>query len=157
LWVRTPFMTRCTRYNIMWSSLSGPTTGRWFSPSTPTSSTNKNDRHDITEILLKVALNTINQPYHLTIIYNYYTWTRSIWGFMEQSTTILNEAKFKCSNCFITYGSILLLILKFYENFEISETFWKFYHFEYRYFFKSYEIFESFEILWKFRKKKLKF
>ena len=22
LWVRTPFMTRCTRYNIMWSSLS---------------------------------------------------------------------------------------------------------------------------------------
>jgi hypothetical protein len=36
--------------------------------------------------------------------------------------------KFKCSNCFITYGSILLLILKFYENFE---TFWKFYHFEF--------------------------
>ena len=29
-----------------------------FSPGTPVSSTNKND-HDITEILLKVALNTI--------------------------------------------------------------------------------------------------
>ena len=28
---------------------------------TPVSSTNKTDRHDITEILLKVALNTINQ------------------------------------------------------------------------------------------------
>jgi hypothetical protein len=27
---------------------------------TPVSSTNKTDRHDITEILLKVALNTIN-------------------------------------------------------------------------------------------------
>jgi hypothetical protein len=26
------------------------------------SSTNKTDHHDITEILLKVALNTINQP-----------------------------------------------------------------------------------------------
>jgi hypothetical protein len=26
------------------------------------SSTNKTDRHDIAEILLKVALNTINQP-----------------------------------------------------------------------------------------------
>jgi hypothetical protein len=26
-------------------------------------STNKTDRHDITEILLKVVLNTINQPY----------------------------------------------------------------------------------------------
>jgi hypothetical protein len=30
----------------------------WFSPGTPVSSTNKTDRHDITEILLKVALNT---------------------------------------------------------------------------------------------------
>jgi hypothetical protein len=34
-------------------------TGRWFSPCTLVSSTNKSDRHDITEILLKVALNTI--------------------------------------------------------------------------------------------------
>ena len=31
----------------------------WFSQSTPLSSTNKTDRHDITEILLKVASNTI--------------------------------------------------------------------------------------------------
>jgi hypothetical protein len=29
-----------------------------FSPGTPVSSTNKTDCHDITEILLKVALNT---------------------------------------------------------------------------------------------------
>jgi hypothetical protein len=29
-------------------------------PGTPVSSTNKTDRHDITEILLKVTLNTIN-------------------------------------------------------------------------------------------------
>jgi hypothetical protein len=36
-------------------------TGRGFSPSPPVSSTNKTDRHDITEILLKGALNTINQ------------------------------------------------------------------------------------------------
>jgi len=34
-------------------------TGRWFSPGTPVSSTNKTD--EITEILLKVALNTIKQ------------------------------------------------------------------------------------------------
>jgi hypothetical protein len=33
----------------------------WFSSGTPVSSTNKTDRHDIAEILLKVALNTINQ------------------------------------------------------------------------------------------------
>jgi hypothetical protein len=37
-------------------------TDRWFSPHTLVSSTNKTDRHDITEILLKVAFNTINQP-----------------------------------------------------------------------------------------------
>ena len=39
-------------------------TGRWFCPGTPMSSTNKTDRHDI---LLKVALNTIN--------YNLNPWT----------------------------------------------------------------------------------
>jgi hypothetical protein len=31
-----------------------------FFAGTPVSSTNKTDRHDLTEILLKVALNTIN-------------------------------------------------------------------------------------------------
>ena len=34
--------------------------GRWFSPGTTGSSTYKTDHHDITEILLKVALNTNN-------------------------------------------------------------------------------------------------
>jgi len=32
--------------------------GRWFSPGTPASSATKTGRHDIAEILLKVALNT---------------------------------------------------------------------------------------------------
>jgi hypothetical protein len=35
--------------------------GRWVSPGTPVSSNNKTDRHDITEILLKVVLITIKQ------------------------------------------------------------------------------------------------
>jgi hypothetical protein len=35
-------------------------TNQSFSPGTPVFSTIKNDRHDITEILLKVALSTIN-------------------------------------------------------------------------------------------------
>jgi hypothetical protein len=38
-------------------------TGLWFSPGTPVSSTYKTDRHDITEILLKLTLNNI----HLTL------------------------------------------------------------------------------------------
>jgi hypothetical protein len=51
--------------------------GRWFSMGTPVPSTNKADRHDIIEILLKVALNTITlyklwklvEKYLLTVIY----------------------------------------------------------------------------------------
>jgi len=35
---------------------------QWFSPGTPVSSTNKTDRHDITEILLEVALKTMPYP-----------------------------------------------------------------------------------------------
>jgi hypothetical protein len=35
--------------------------GRWFSPGTLASSTTKTDRHDIAEVLLKVALHTKNQ------------------------------------------------------------------------------------------------
>ena len=36
-------------------------TDRWFSPDPQVSSTNKTDGHDVTEILLKVILNTIKQ------------------------------------------------------------------------------------------------
>ena len=64
LWVRILLMAKFTRYNIIrirtlydkvyqWLA-----TIRWFSPGTPVSFTNKTDRHDITEILLKVASNT---------------------------------------------------------------------------------------------------
>ena len=43
--------------------------GRWFSPGIPASSTTKTGRHDIAEILLKVALSTkksINQSISIT-------------------------------------------------------------------------------------------
>jgi hypothetical protein len=47
-------------------------TGRWFSPSTLFSSTNKTDRHEITEILLIVALNTITlTPWKFTLVNNF--------------------------------------------------------------------------------------
>jgi len=60
LWVRISIRTRCTTLcdNVcQWLA-----TDRWFSLGSPVSSTNKTDRHDITEILLKVALNITNQP-----------------------------------------------------------------------------------------------
>jgi hypothetical protein len=51
--------------------------GRWFSPCIPASSTTKTGRHDIAEILLKVALTTINQlnqikPYYKIQLYIVY-------------------------------------------------------------------------------------
>ena len=43
--------------------------GRYFSPGTPGSSTNKTDHPDITEILLKVALNTINLTLYVCLYF----------------------------------------------------------------------------------------
>jgi hypothetical protein len=43
------------------------THGRLFSPGAPVSSTTRTIRHDIVEILLKVALNTINQSLNQNI------------------------------------------------------------------------------------------
>jgi len=40
--------------------------GRWVSPHFPVSSTNKADCHDMTEILLKMALNTITKTQCIT-------------------------------------------------------------------------------------------
>ena len=45
-------------------------TGWWFSPGTQVSSTNKTDRHDITGILLIVALNTINPLICVIFLFN---------------------------------------------------------------------------------------
>jgi hypothetical protein len=60
LWVGIPL-----RWVVLDTTLCGNVcqwlaTGRWFSAGTPVSSTNKTDCHNMTEILLKVALNTIN-------------------------------------------------------------------------------------------------
>jgi hypothetical protein len=43
-----------------------------FSPGPPLSSTNKTDHHDITEILLKVVLNTIKQTNKTIFFFNHF-------------------------------------------------------------------------------------
>ena len=58
LWVRISIKARYTLCDKVWQWLA---TGRWFSTGPSVSSTNKTDRHEITEILLKVTLNTIKQ------------------------------------------------------------------------------------------------
>jgi len=66
LWVRTPLRRGVHDTTLCDKVCQLLATGRWFSSGTPVSSTNKTDRHDITEILLKVALSTIkpNQTNH---------------------------------------------------------------------------------------------
>ena len=68
LWVRISIKARCTTLrDIVCHWLAKR---RWFSPDLPVSSTNKTDRHDITEILLKVALITTqqtNKQYYIMI------------------------------------------------------------------------------------------
>ena len=69
LWVQISIRARCTTLCdkvCQWLA-----TGRWFSPGPPVSSTNKTDRHDITKILLKVALNPIKQTNKQTNKYLY--------------------------------------------------------------------------------------
>jgi hypothetical protein len=54
LWSHIPYDFHCHKV-CQWLAA-----GRWFSSGTQVSYTNKIDRHDITEILLKVVLDTIN-------------------------------------------------------------------------------------------------
>ena len=94
-----PAQTRCTRYHIMWSSLT-VTCGMsvvfyGYSGFLP----NKTVRHDITEILLKVALNTITLIIlHLKYISRYFH-LDTLWFMYINSNYILlfsvNDSKYK--------------------------------------------------------------
>ena len=60
LWVRIPLRRGVPVQNTLCDKVcQWLAAGMWFSPGTLVSSTNKTGRHNITEILLKVALNTI--------------------------------------------------------------------------------------------------
>jgi hypothetical protein len=56
-------------------------TGWWFSPGTPISSTNKTDRHDITEILLTYTENNLFP--HLTISPSQFSFALEILDLMK--------------------------------------------------------------------------
>ena len=90
LWVWILIMVKCTQYKIMWYNL--------FRSGTPVSSTNKTDHHDITEILLKVALSTI-------------TLTLNLW---------MMQLKIYFFLFFSDYW-----IRKFNENHKTNERFWQ--------------------------------
>ena len=106
LWVWISIRARCTTLCdkvCQWLA-----TGRWFSP---VSSTNKTDHHDITEILLKVALNTSTKPSHRSK-WNINTaakvYTKS--SIIDAPSWYLNELQKEL----LLVGSILLIFFVFY-------------------------------------------
>jgi hypothetical protein len=72
--------------------------GWWFSPGIPASSTTKTGRHDIAEILLKVALNTKNQINHI-LLSNRFTMSGD--GYLRNNFN-------KCENKFAKLSILLL-------------------------------------------------
>ena len=80
LWVRIPLRQGVLDTTLFDKVCKWLATGWWFSPGTLISSINKADRHNITEILLKVALNiiTLTPTYALLYINNQgYIWKLS--------------------------------------------------------------------------------
>ena len=75
------------------------TTGRCFSPGTPVSSTNKTDSHDITEILLEVALSTkktqINWDFTVDICIFHYALLNETWLWTYALSTIHYQLRFE--------------------------------------------------------------
>ena len=65
MWVRMPLRLCVLDTTLCDKVYQWLPTGRWFSPGTPVSSINKTDRHDITAILLKVALYNTIHPWRL--------------------------------------------------------------------------------------------
>jgi hypothetical protein len=73
----------------------GLATGRWFSPGTPVSSTNNTDRHDIAEILLKVALNIgcIAKTVIYYLAFQHFAFAKSIETSNRLRTTLQNPTR----------------------------------------------------------------
>ena len=119
LWVRLRFRRGLFNTIFCEKVCQWLTTGWWFSLGILVSSTNKTDRHDITEILLKVALNTINQS-----IFNFELLLQISDGVLSklipssvkpskfitvQQTTIASSLKI---NCLFSWTDFCLFMLK---------------------------------------------
>jgi hypothetical protein len=76
----------------------------WFSPGTLVSSTNKTGRHDITEILLKVALIKHNNPTSVYLLtwFNFMTMTVPILKYTDHSYE-MESVEIKPVNTMITF------------------------------------------------------
>jgi hypothetical protein len=90
--------------------------GRWFTPGTPASSTTKTGRHDIAEILLKVALSTKNQiksNHPLTLrLQSIFLYFLSFYLWQSNYTPI----DFRFVTLFLVFSILLLAAVKLYAH-----------------------------------------
>ena len=130
LWVRILLMQHVLDAILYHNSL-------WFSPASPVSSTNKIDSHDIVEILLKVALNTITLTHISTN--NIYFRTSSNWERKARSSpygsgiymyicshchslfrlSVRFSHMVRCARCILYYETILITVVL-----ELLPLFW---------------------------------
>ena len=86
LWVRTPLNRGVLDTTLCDNVCHWLAADRLFSPGTPVSSTNKTDRHDINEILLNMALNTITIiPISFKVVYFKHAMFQQIWYWLSVS------------------------------------------------------------------------
>jgi hypothetical protein len=107
LWAGISIRARCTTLCdkvCQWLAAS-----QWFSPCTPVSSSNKTDCHDITEILLKVALNTIKQTNKQTLTNSFVSCS---WNVVTKSSS-LNEPP---------YWILKIQLVNYYNMIENKDT-----------------------------------
>ena len=89
----------------------------WFSPIIPVSSTNKADYHDISEIMLKVLLNTITLTLMYTVgcsidngillaLCNFDTWIQSLVFFIVFVHHCLSFCPFSVNHCIVWFSLI---------------------------------------------------
>jgi hypothetical protein len=81
--------------------------GRWFSPGTPASSTTKTGRHDIVEILLKVALKLQKSINLYKYVYIYILLT----GIFSVSSSVMD---------FQFYGFNYIAVFSFHDFFHLT-------------------------------------
>jgi hypothetical protein len=106
LWVRISIRARCT--TLCDKVCHWLARGRWFSQGPLVSSTNKTDGDDITEILLKVALNTITLTclFDLHLLF-YFPWNLFLFYNLSIPSLVFSELRLEVIVCFVDIGGIV--------------------------------------------------
>ena len=90
--------------------------GRWFSLGTPASSTTKTGCHDIAEIFLKVALNTIN---HIKCISEFYYNRKVIFEYKKKRKICILDIKKNVNASDLIFTGCKCHALLFFVNLKV--------------------------------------